>query len=58
MGGLTVEELKERLEPASKDLKQVLGEAFAGLLLFGSYPRGDVRGGFDPKGPKGDAGLP
>jgi len=42
MSKLAVEELRERLKSASKDLRQVFGEAFTGLLLFGSYPRGEA----------------
>ncbi len=42
-----LEELIRRLEEASEDLKRVIGEAFAGLLLFGSYARGEASKGSD-----------
>lgn len=35
------------LEEASRDLKRVFGEGFVGLLLFGSYSRGEASEGSD-----------
>lgn len=39
--------LVEKLRKASEDLKSLLGEGFAGLLLFGSYARGEAGKGSD-----------
>ncbi len=40
-------ELLERLRGAAMELKGVLGEGFAGLVLFGSYARGEAGEGSD-----------
>jgi predicted nucleotidyltransferase len=39
---LTLEEVVRRLVETSKDLKQTFEDVFTGLLLFGSYPRGEA----------------
>jgi len=43
MGGASLDELVERLRGASEDLKSEFGDAFAGLLFFGSHVRGEAR---------------
>ncbi|RLE91547.1 MAG: nucleotidyltransferase domain-containing protein [Thermoprotei archaeon] len=39
---LSLKELVNRLQQASKDLKKALGDRFVGLMLFGSYARGEA----------------
>ncbi|RLE89482.1 MAG: nucleotidyltransferase domain-containing protein [Thermoprotei archaeon] len=39
---LLLEELVNRLQRASKNLKKALGDRFVGLMLFGSYARGEA----------------
>ena len=39
---LSLEELVNRLRQASRDLKRVFGSRFVGLMLFGSYARGEA----------------
>ena len=39
---LSLEELVNSLQQASKDLKRVLDARFVGLVLFGSYARGEA----------------
>lgn len=38
-----LEALLKRLQRASSELKEILGEGFTGLMLFGSYARGEAR---------------
>lgn len=47
MKTLMLEDLLKRLKSASKDLKQAFGVSFAGLMLFGSYARGEASGESD-----------
>lgn len=42
MGKITLGEIIKRLKSASKNLKEAFGEAYVGLLLFGSYARGEA----------------
>ena len=44
---LALEELVRRLQEASRDLKRALGDGFVGLMLFGSYARGEASEGSD-----------
>ena len=39
---ITLGEIIKRLKSASKNLKEAFGEAYVGLLLFGSYARGEA----------------
>jgi len=39
---LPLKELVNRLQQSSKDLKRTLGNRFVGLMLFGSYARGEA----------------
>jgi len=56
MGGLTVEELKERLESASKDLKR-FSERLSPAYYFLEAILEETYGVGSTRGPKGDAGL-
>ena len=47
MGKITLGEIIKRLKSASKNLKEAFGEAYVGLLLFGSYARGEASDGSD-----------
>jgi len=42
VGKITLGEIIKRLKSASKNLKEAFGEAYVGLLLFGSYARGEA----------------
>ena len=42
MSKITLGEIIKRLKSASKNLKEAFGEAYVGLLLFGSYARGEA----------------
>ncbi|MEM1512728.1 MAG: nucleotidyltransferase domain-containing protein [Candidatus Jordarchaeales archaeon] len=42
MEGLSFEELMGRLDVASRELKRFFGGAYAGLMLFGSWARGEA----------------
>jgi len=44
---ITLGEIIKRLKSASKNLKEAFGEAYVGLLLFGSYARGEASDGSD-----------
>jgi len=44
---VSLEQLVERLRQASEDLKRAFGSGFAGLVLFGSYARGEAVEGSD-----------
>jgi len=39
---ITLGEIIKRLKSASKNLEEAFGEAYVGLLLFGSYARGEA----------------
>lgn len=43
MGENSLDELIRRLRAASKDLKSQFGDAYVGLLFFGSHVRGEAR---------------
>ena len=45
MSKITLGEIIKRLKSASKNLKEAFGEAYFGLLLFGSYARGEASDG-------------
>lgn len=47
MSKITLGEIIKRLKSASKNLKEAFGEAYVGLLLFGSYARGEASDGSD-----------
>jgi len=42
VGKITLGEIIKRLKSASKNLEEAFGEAYVGLLLFGSYARGEA----------------
>ncbi len=52
MEGLSFEELMGRLDAASRELKRFFGGAYAGLMLFGSWARGEA-GEKSPRSVKG-----
>lgn len=47
MGGLSLGDIVRRLGAASQELKSALGDAYAGLMLFGSWARGEAEEGSD-----------
>nr|MDO8062829.1 nucleotidyltransferase domain-containing protein [Candidatus Freyrarchaeum guaymaensis] len=47
MGGLLFEDVLRRLGAASLELKRLFGGAYVGLMLFGSYARGEASEGSD-----------
>lgn len=46
-GGLSVEDLSGLLERLARGLEPIFGERYRGLVLYGSYARGDADEGSD-----------